>query len=127
MIIVTRDDIPIEETMNSLHHPDCGAVISYLGTVRSYLEDRQSKGLSFEVSDNEMKLSLESIENEVLKHFSIRELVIVHRTGTFMVGDEILLIAISAGHRGPAFDACLTTIDRIKEYHEIWKREELAG
>jgi len=40
------------------------------------------------------------------------------------VGEDILLVAISAVHRGPAFDACQYIIERIKELHAQWGREE---
>lgn len=125
MVQVMREEIDIEGTMASLRHPDVGAVISYLGTVRSYLEGKKSQGLSFEVADVEMKASLEQLEAEVLTVFDIKEIAIVHRTGSFAVGDSILLIAISSGHRGPAFDACKHIIDRIKEFHDTWKKEVL--
>ena len=125
MITITRNEIPIEETIALLRSPDCGAVISYLGTVRSYLENRQSKGLSFEVEDAVMQESLQKVEAEALQKFEVKQISIVHRTGSFVVGDDILLIAIGAGHRGPAFNACAYVIDRIKDLHEVWKREEL--
>lgn len=126
MVTVTADAIPVERTIASLRHPDCGAVISYLGTVRSYLEGKESRGLSFEVEDSEMLSCLRDIEGNTLQRFEVRDIAMVHRTGSFAVGDDILLIAISAGHRGPAFEACAFIIDRIKELHDIWKREELA-
>jgi molybdopterin synthase catalytic subunit len=125
MITVTKNKIPVEETINSLRSPDCGAVMSYLGTVRSYLDGKQSKGLSFEVPDDEMYRSLEAVAAEAVKEFDIKDVAVVHRTGSFATGDAILLIAISSGHRGPAFEACAYIIDRIKELHEVWKREEL--
>ena len=127
MIKITSQNIAVEETIKSLRSADCGAVISYLGTVRSYLEGQKSKGLSFEVEDSVMQQSLETVETEALQKFEISEIAIVHRTGSFAVGDDILLIAISAGHRGPAFDSCTFVIDRIKELHDIWKREELES
>ncbi|NQT74079.1 MAG: molybdenum cofactor biosynthesis protein MoaE [Chloroflexi bacterium] len=127
MVKVISENIPVEETINSLRSPDCGAVISYLGTVRSYLEGKQSKGLSFEIEDSVMQQSLEAVEAEAVKKFAISKIAIVHRTGSFAVEDDILLIAISSGHRGPAFDACKYIIDRIKELHDAWKREELES
>ncbi len=127
MITVTSDQIPVEATVRSVRHPDAGALMSYLGTVRSYLEGKRSKGLAFEVADSEMRRELGEVEGEASRRFDIREIAIVHRTGSFQVGDDILLIAISAGHRGPAFDACAFIIDRIKELHEVWKREEVEG
>ena len=125
MIKVMSEDIPVEATLNSLRDPDCGAVMSYLGTVRSYLDGKQSMGLSFEVEDSIMQESLQKVESEALHKFEVKQISIVHRTGSFAVGDEILFIAISAGHRGPAFDACRYLIDRIKELHAVWKREKL--
>ena len=125
MIQITSGEIATEKTINSLRHPDIGAVISYLGTVRSFLEGKQSKGLAFEVEDSVMKKGLEVVESEALAKFDVREITIVHRTGTFAVGDNILLVAISSAHRGPAFDACKHIIDRIKDLHESWKREAL--
>ncbi len=125
MIVVTENQIPVEDTITSLRSPDCGAVMSYLGTVRSFLEDKQSRGLSFEVEDDVMQSSLEEVERETLDQYDIRQFSIVHRTGSFDIGDDILLIAISSAHRGPAFDACQFAIDRIKYFHESWKQEEL--
>ena len=125
MIQITSGEIATEKIINSLRSPDIGAVISYLGTVRSFLEGKRSKGLAFEIEDAAMKTSLEEVEFEALQQFDVREIAIVHRTGSFAVGDDILLIAISSAHRGPAFDACKYIIDRIKDLHESWKREEL--
>lgn len=126
MITVTSGEIQVEEMINSLRDPDCGAVISYLGTVRSYLEGKQSRGLSFIVTDEAMKQSLEQLEYQLLEQFDVKRLAMVHRIGSFDIGDDILFIAISAGHRGPAFESCAWLIDRIKELHDVWKQEELA-
>ncbi len=127
MITVTRNEIPVEKTINSLRSPECGAIVSYLGIVRNYLDDKQSKGLSFEIEDAVMRESLQKVEAETLRKFDVNRVAIVHRTGSFDISDNILLVAISAGHRGPAFDACRYIIDHIKELHEVWKREEMAG
>ena len=85
MIKVISGNIPVKETINSLRNPDCGAVISYLGTVRSYLEDQKSKGLSFEVEDSAMQQSFERLEAEALQKFDIHKIAIIHRTGSFSV------------------------------------------
>lgn len=126
MIKITRDEIPIEETINSIRSPESGAVMSYLGTVRSFSDGKRSQGLFFEVDDSTMQRSLEEVESEALQGFDVQEIAIVHRTGSLTVGENVLLIAISSAHRGPAFDACHHIIDRIKELHRFWKREELV-
>ncbi|PIU57405.1 MAG: molybdopterin biosynthesis protein MoeE [Chloroflexi bacterium CG07_land_8_20_14_0_80_51_10] len=126
MIQITSGEIATEKTIDSLRHPDIGAVMSYLGTVRSFLEGKRSQGLAFEVEDSTMQKSLEEVESEAKQRFDVQEIAIVHRTGSFAVGESILLIAISSAHRGPALDACRYIIDRIKDLHESWKREVLV-
>ena len=51
----------------------------------------------------------------------------VHRTGVVPVGEASVGIAVSAGHRAEAFEACHWLIDRLKEIVPIWKREHFRG
>jgi len=73
-----------------------------------------------------MEEALAGVRTEALQNFDVREVSIVHRTGSFAVGDSILLVAISSAHRGPAFEACEYIVDRIKGLHDSWKREEFS-
>ena len=50
-------------------------------------------------------------------------MAIVHRYGEFKVGDELVFVAISAGHRREAFEACQYFIDELKQRVPIWKKE----
>ncbi len=124
MVRLTADPIPLVEVVNALRSPESGAVVAYLGTVRASVEGRPVEQLKFEVADSVLQKGLEEIEAEARRQFELREIFLVHRTGTLRVGEDILLVAISAAHRGPAFDACQYIIERIKELHSGWKREE---
>lgn len=53
-------------------------------------------------------------------------IAVVHRTGSLVVGDLAIVAAASAPHRGEAFDACRTLVDRVKAEVPIWKREHVA-
>ena len=66
---------------------------------------------------------MESIAKSILKEQSILRLAIVHRIGKLEIGESSILIAVSSGHRAEAFQACRTTIDRVKERVPIWKKE----
>jgi molybdopterin synthase catalytic subunit len=50
----------------------------------------------------------------------------VHRTGSLSLGDIAVWIAVSAGHRAAAFEACRFLIDEMKARLPIWKREHYA-
>jgi len=39
------------------------------------------------------------------------------------IGDIAVVIALSAGHRSEVFDALRHTIDRLKQFVPIWKKE----
>ena len=124
MVRLTADPIPLAEVVNALRSPESAAVVAYLGTVRASVEGRPVERLKFEVADSVLQKGLEEIEAEARRRFELREIFLMHRTGTLRVGEDILLVAISAAHRGPAFDACQYIIERIKKLHAGWKREE---
>lgn len=124
MVRLTADPIPLAEIVNALRSPETGAVVTYLGTVRAFAGGRPVERLRFEVADPILQKGLEEIEAEARRRFELREVFLVHRTGTLRVGEDILLVAISAAHRDPAFDACRYIIERIKELHAGCKREE---
>jgi molybdopterin synthase catalytic subunit len=53
----------------------------------------------------------------------IRKLALLHRVGRVAVGEPSVLIAVSAPHRGEAFDATRWLIDNLKSAAAIWKKE----
>jgi molybdopterin synthase catalytic subunit len=69
------------------------------------------------------KKKLQEIADEAKKKWSLEEVAVTHRLGRMEIGDIAVVIAVSAGHRQPAFEACQYTIDRIKEIVPIWKKE----
>jgi molybdopterin synthase catalytic subunit len=51
----------------------------------------------------------------------------VHRLGRLEIGETSVWIAVSAAHRGAAFDACRYAIDTLKRAVPIWKKEFFVG
>ena len=43
--------------------------------------------------------------------------------GKLAIGDPAVIVAVSAVHRGEAFDACRLLIDRLKHEVPIWKHQ----
>ena len=46
-----------------------------------------------------------------------------HRIGMLEIGDPALVCAVSAAHRGQAFEVCSELVDRIKAQVPIWKEQ----
>ena len=59
--------------------------------------------------DEEKKL--EEIRERALKDYGVIDVTIIHRVGALPVGENIVLIAVAAGHRDEAFRACRFCID----------------
>ncbi len=57
------------------------------------------------------------------REYGVIEVTIIHRIGTLPVGENIVLIAVAAGHRDEAFKACRFCIDELKRITPIWKKE----
>ena len=123
MIRIQKEDFSTEQIVEGMKDPEIGAIVVYVGTVRSFSEDREIESLEFEVDEGTAEVKLEELEQRARHKFDIKELVIVHRLGGLKVSDKILMIAASASHREPAFAACNYIIDDIKNLHAGWKRE----
>ena len=51
------------------------------------------------------------------------KIVIKHRTGTVLVGEPSVIIAVSSAHREASLDAVKWLIDELKATVPIWKKE----
>ena len=119
MVEIRRGDFSVEETVKKLKSPRIGAILTYLGTVREF-----SEGLGLEFEDNKSAVQkLEEIREGALDRFDIEDVAIIHRVGFLSVSENILLVAVSASRREPAFDACKCIIDDIKDFHKSWRKE----
>jgi molybdopterin synthase catalytic subunit len=121
MIEIRREDFSIDEVTKKMKDPKIGAISIYLGTVREFPD---GLGLEFD-NDNHAIQKLEEIEKRAIDRFDVQDVAIVHRVGFLGISDNILLVAVSAPHRGPAFDACRSIIEDIKDFHESWGKEVL--
>jgi molybdopterin synthase catalytic subunit len=119
MVEIGRKDFDIDEIIRKMQNPKIGAISVYLGTVREFPE---GMGLEFEENDSAVR-ELEQIEKRAIDRFDIEDISIIHRTAFLGISENILLVAVSASHREPAFDACRQIIDEIKDLHKSWGRE----
>ena len=119
MVEIRRENFSIDEITKKMQNPEIGAIAIYSGTVREF---PGGGGMEFEENNSAVR-ELEEIEKRAINRFDIKEVAIVHRIGFLSISENILLIAVSAAHRGPAFDACRRIIDEIKDLHKSWGKE----
>ena len=119
MVEIRRQNFSIDEIVERMKQAKIGAISIYLGTVREFPE-----GLGLDFDDDKHAIrKLEEIEKGAIDRFDIEDVAIVHRVGFLGISENIVLVAVSAAHREPAFDACRSIIDDIKDFHKSWGKE----
>lgn len=68
-----------------------------------------------------------SIAKDVKAKHSLTAISMIHRLGVCPIGEESILIAVSAPHRQAAWRAGEEALEACKEKVEIWKMEEFGG
>jgi molybdopterin synthase catalytic subunit len=117
---IQRKAIDVEVVVASVQRPDAGAVLLFLGTVRS---DPGVKALDYEVYRPMALKKMAGIVARAKKEFGVLEVTIVHRLGRVPVGRPSVAIACSTPHRKEAFDAASWAMDEMKKLVPIWKTE----
>jgi len=111
-------DAPLREVAGT----DCGAVVTFTGTVRSSNHGKAVVRLEYEAYPEMALRIFAQIAREAQERWSAR-LVIHHRTGALEPGELSVVIAAASAHRADAFEACRYAIEALKRDAPIWKRE----
>ena len=122
---IQSGDFSQEEEIRALRASSngIGGIVTFLGCARDFSEGREVSQISFDAYERMLLPELHKLRDEALARFELIDARIVHRLGTLQAGEQIVLIAAAAVHRGPAFDACRWLIDELKERLPIWKKE----
>ena len=123
MIRLTTDTIDYLALTEQVRRPGCGAVVTFLGTVRDLTGGRVTVALDYEAYPGMAEKKLAEIEADTRARWPVGEIVLVHRLGRLEVGEVSVAVAVSCPHRAQAFEACRHAIDRLKEIVPIWKKE----
>ena len=126
---VTADPLPLHAVASFVERPDCGATVVFTGVVRDHSEGRAGvRSLEYEAYDEEVTPRLAAIVAEARTRWpSLGRVGVLHRTGLLDVGEASVVVAVSAPHRGDAFDGAEFCIDTLKATVPIWKRETWEG
>lgn len=127
MFRIATEPIDLGRLVAAVSDPAAGAVVTFLGTTRDHNDGRRVLGLEYEAYVEMAARELERIGEEARRRWPITAIAIDHRIGRVPIGEASVGIAVSAGHRQAAFEACHFAIDRLKEVAPIWKKEFFEG
>jgi len=128
-VLVTDRSLELERLVEWATRDDCGAVVSFIGTVRnSSTHGHDVIALEYESDES---LAVPRIE-AVLAEARVRwpEAVTLgahHRTGLVALGGTTVAVVAASPHRTAAFEAARFLIDAVKRTVPMWKREIWEG
>jgi MoaE-MoaD fusion protein len=111
-----------EMPLREVEGADCGAVVSFVGTVRATNQGKRVVRLEYEAYPEMALRIFEQIAAQARERWAAR-VAIHHRTGALEPGEISVVIAAAAPHRADAFEACRHAIESLKKDAPIWKRE----
>jgi molybdopterin synthase catalytic subunit len=120
-------DLIAEQTSLWLGHTQIGALVSFIGLMRDINEGAQVNRLTLEHYPGMTEKALQFIAAEAASRWPVDGIRIVHRIGPLNPQDPIVLVAVTAAHRGEAFRACEFLIDYLKTRAPFWKKETTAS
>ncbi len=122
--IQTEDfDLSREVALLRASNPKIGAIVTFVGTVRDMNDGSDVSELELEHYPGMTEKALEEIVEQAVRRWSPLDILVIHRIGVLKPLDQIVLVAVTAAHRGEAFSVCEFVMDYLKTQAPFWKKE----
>jgi molybdopterin synthase catalytic subunit len=119
---VTDEPLSADRLSAWVGHPGAGAIVTFQGVTR------EVASLDYESYREMAEERIAAILVDCAERHGLLAAAAEHRVGSVALGEPGVVVAVSAGHRGEAFEGAREAIDRIKAEAPIWKRElDAAG
>ncbi len=105
---------------------EIGAAVSFTGLVRDIAPGAANadSSMTLEHYPGMTERQLTAIAQQANARWPLDACLIVHRYGTLLPGDRIVLVITASAHRQAAFDACAFLMDWLKTKAPFWKLEQ---
>jgi molybdopterin synthase catalytic subunit len=125
-LVAVRDQpLDVGEVTTAVADASAGGINVFVGAVRDHDNGHDVRRLEYSAHPT-AEQRLTEVAAEVAAEFDVVAVAAVHRVGVLEVGDLAVVSAVSAAHRGTAFEASRALIDRLKERVPIWKHQVFA-
>lgn len=124
---LSAEPLSVDAVVAEVRSPDAGAIATFTGTTRRRSRGRDVVHLEYEAYEDMAEAEMERIARDLKHKHELCEIAIHHRVGRVQIGEESVIIAVSAPHRAGALAACREAIDTLKETVPLWKKEIYEG
>ena len=125
-VTVQTADFDLSAEVAALRAADAevGAVAAFIGTVRDRNDGLGVSAMELEHYPGMTERAIEAMIDVAMQRFDIRAARVIHRVGPLLPLDQIVMVAVTSGHRGQAFQACEFLMDYLKTQAPFWKKEQ---
>jgi len=125
VLVQTADfDLGVEVAALRAGDSAVGAVASFVGTVRDRNDGQGVSSMELEHYPGMTERAIEAMIDAAVQRFGVRGARVIHRIGVLQPQDQIMMVAVTAAHRGAAFQACEFLMDYLKTQAPFWKKEQ---
>lgn len=126
MIKVQREDFDIgaEISRMTANNTSIGGLACFVGLVRDIAGDTKIASMTLEHYPGMTERQLERLEADARQRWPLQDVLIVHRYGTLLPGDRIVLVVTASAHREASLHSCEFLIDWLKTKAPFWKLED---
>lgn len=121
--------LPVADAYRWSLRPDCGGVVMFTGTARDHSDGRPGvTELAYETYREQAVPRMAAVVAELRDRWpAVGRVAVLHRVGDVPIGQEAVLVVVSAPHRNEAFASARFAIDAVKASVPVWKRERWDG
>lgn len=123
-VALTHLPLDVQSIMDRVRSPKAGAIVLFAGTTRDNFASKPVKSLSYSSYGPLAIRTLFSIAQSIYNKYGLMGISVVHRLGIVPIGQESILIVVSAPHRQAAWKGGEEALEECKNRVEIWKMEE---
>ena len=124
---LSEEPLSLAAAVDEVRDERAGAIATFTGTTRAVSRGRDVRHLDYEAYAGMAEEVMERIASELKSKYDLCEVAIHHRVGRVEIGDESVVIAVSAPHGDAALAACREAIDTLRETVPLWNKEVYDG
>ncbi len=121
-IRVQEAPFDIAEALSDFGAPGMGAVVTFTGVVRDNAS-ADLEAMEVEHYPGMTDAALTRIAEEARTRWHLGDVLVIHRHGRLLPGEQIMMVATAARHRKAAFMAADFLMDYLKSRAPFWKKE----
>jgi molybdopterin synthase catalytic subunit/molybdopterin converting factor small subunit len=124
---LSAEPLSVEAAIAEVARDEAGAVATFVGTTRNHSRGRDVLHLEYEAYEGMAEQVMAELGASLEERYELCAVAIHHRVGRVGIGEQSVVVAVSAPHRQNALAACAEAIDTLKRTVPLWKKERYEG